>query len=418
MPNAASRAATSPAAVVARVPLRWRWPLTIALLCAGLVYSFWCLKDRVRPWNDFAFIYAAGRCWLQGISPYDFDRWNAEWVAIRPPETEVSQPMPFMYPPQWAPVAGTLALLPWPAASRLWDALNVGAFLVTCGLCADLVPAWRAARFRRPEVWLGFAVASFNPGMHYAAWQSQMAIVPTLGIVGAFWAWRRRRTAWLAIFTFVACLKPQLGLLPLFFLVLNGAYAGVVLGGAATAAVGLAALLSTHIERLPAELAHCYELHMRVKFNAPDQFFNLTALLSPFASGHTLMVLGPLIAVTAAVAATVYLRPVVVRDDDSLLTLSLVAALTCALMPIHGYDLALYTPIALLACERGASWLTIGALMLVQLAGRPAFLAGHHIRVPSAVLTAAVLAMVLAVAIEAIPRQQPVGLPAPDPPGV
>src|SRR5690348_14713609 len=92
----------------------WRWMVAAALVAISLLYAVIPLVDAVRPWNDFAFVYAAGRTWVKGLSPYDFERWNAEWVAIRPPDTEVSQPMPFMYPPYWGPLAVTFGVLPWP----------------------------------------------------------------------------------------------------------------------------------------------------------------------------------------------------------------------------------------------------------------------------------------------------------------
>src|SRR5262245_12946800 len=155
----------TPTELAQMVPLRLRWPLVAALVSASLIYAFLTLRTRIRPWNDFAFVYAAGRTWIEGSYPYDFETWDAEWGAIRPPDTEVSQPMPFMYPPYWAPLAIAIATLPWPVASRLWDFLNVSCFVLLVAICLELCPGRLRGAIRDPAAWGFVALAAFNPSL-------------------------------------------------------------------------------------------------------------------------------------------------------------------------------------------------------------------------------------------------------------
>jgi hypothetical protein len=373
--------------------------LALAMFFAAACYAFWSLRAPIRPWNDFAFVYAAGRSWLGGFSPYEFDRWNAEWAAVRPPETHVAQPMPFMYLPHWAPLAVTLGSLPWPVATRVWDAMNVIAHLATCAIGVALLGGSLRAQLQRPSVWMFLAFATFNPAIRYSVWQSQMTLLPTLGMVGAFWAWREKRTAWLAFFGFLASLKPQLSLLALLYLLLNGGHAGLLWGGGASVIVGLAAMVPSHLGRMASDVAHCYRLHMQLDFNAPSQFFSVPALLASVVSGHEFMLISIVAGISSVVALTVARRAGGTWKDP-LFQLGAVVAMSAAWMPVHGYDLVIYTPLVILAEEVRSSRLGWAMIPLVWSAGRPVFIATHlpFFPHPASFLTAAIALLVVATA--------------------
>jgi hypothetical protein len=390
----------SPADLARSIPEGFRWPIVVVLGAVAGVYAFSCLRVQVRPWNDFAFIYSAGRTWLQGVSPYDFERWNAEWVRIRPPATVVSQPMPFMYPPHWAPLAMALAALPWPLASRVWDVTNVVTFVAACFLALKLLPSFRPRELRQPAIWAFLALATLNPALHYAVWQSQMTVLPTMGIIGTFWAWQQRRSGWLALFGFIASLKPQIGLPALLYVFVNGGYVGLLWSAAAAVVVSLLAMLPTHVELWPDQFAHCYSLHMQVRFNDPAEFFSVPALAPRLVSPHLWMRLGPVLSSLGVIAVSVWRRRSPELRSDPILQLCLVAALTGALMPIHGYDLVIYTPLLILVYELGAQWL--GALLaLLVLAVRPDTLARYlHVPIHPAYMTGAIAGVTLLVALQ------------------
>jgi hypothetical protein len=405
----------APDRLAAAVPRPWRWPIVGVLMAVALAYAFWSLHARVRPWNDFAFVYAAGRTWLEGLSPYDFDRWDAQWVAIRPADTVVSQPMSYMYPPHWGPLAVLLAEMPWPVASRFWDGFSIVAYAATVALCVRLLGGRWPDALRQPALWLFIALATLNPSLRYSIWQSQMTTFTAFGVVGAYWAWHEKRLGWLVVFAFVAALKPQLSLLALLYLFLNGGHVGVALAAIAALVVSAVSMLPSGLENLPGQYAHCYALHMQLVFNDPKNFSNLPALFFSRSSQHAFMPVSTLLAVAAATGLTlarrVDSRPFPVLESP-LWQLAIVAAITAALMPVHAYDLVIYTPVVILAYELRASW--IGALLvgLVLFAGRPGFVAAHlHLQQASSYLTTAIL-LTLALAVANRRRDPSVAAPA------
>ncbi len=389
-----------PAALADRIEDRWRWPVAIVLAAAAAMYAFWPLVHFTRGWNDFSFLYAAGRNWVAGLSPYDFDRWSIEWAKVRPIQV-VTEPTPFVYPPHWGPIAALLALLPWPVASRTWDAVNVIAYLAACVLCLRLLDRNLPAIAARPAIWVVLAIATFGVAVRQAVFNGQFTIVVFLGIAGAFFAWHEKKTAWLVAFSFVASLKPQLGFLALLYIFLNGGHLGVLVGCAIAAATALLSMLPSGLERLPADFAHVMALHTRMEFNQPGQYFNLPALAAGHLSGQWFMMAGPITAVAAILVMTVMRRrdmaPAVLRDP--LWQFSIVAALTGALMPLHVYDLVIYAPLGLLAYRLRANWASLLLLVGIVSAGRSHLFAAYlHVAPPPPLFTGAIAVTVVAAA--------------------
>jgi hypothetical protein len=393
------------------IPGRLRWPVAVALVVIGWAYAFWLLRVAVRPWNDFAFVCAAGRTWLKGGSPYDFATWNAEWTSIRPSGTLVSQPMPFVYPPHWAPIAVLAAAVPWPVASRAWDVVSVLSFAATAWCSLRLLGSAAPGAIRMPRTWASLGFAALNPAVRYSAWQSQMALFATVGIVGAFWAWHERRIVWLAVFTFLASLKPQLALPALVYLFFSGGHLGVLLGAVAATTVGLFAMIPSGLAALPAQMRHDYALHVAVDFNGPAQFSNLLAFF-PWPGGSR-----PFLSTSMAVGVAASLGLVLATRQarrwnadltlDPLWQLGIVVALTGALMPLHGYDLVIYTPLIVLAGELRWRWISSIIVFLTLFAAREKFLTTLVPITPigACLTTAILLTMIAALALHW--RRQP-----------
>jgi hypothetical protein len=397
----------NPATLAARVEDRWRWPIAIVLAAAAAMYAFWPIAKLTRGWNDFSFLYAAGRTWLAGLSPYDFDHWNVEWAAVRPIQI-VTEPTPFVYPPHWGPFAALLALLPWPVASRIWDAVNVLAYLGTCALSLRLLDTDVRRLAARPAIWVFLAITTLNVAVRQSVFNGQFTIVVSLGIAGAFFAWHEKKTAWLVVFAFIASLKPQLGFLPLLYILLNGGHLAVLSAGAIAGGVALLSMLPSHLERVPADFAHVMALHTRMEFNQPAQYFNVPALAAGHLSGQSFMMSGPIAAVIVVVVMTVMRRrdmaPAVLRDP--LWQFSIVAALTGALMPVHVYDLVVYVPLGLLAYRLRSSWTSLLLLVGILSAGRSHVFAAYvNLAPPPPLVTGAVALTVLTAAFRY--RRQP-----------
>ncbi len=350
-------------------------------MAVATIYAFWQLHQRVRPWNDFAFICAAGRTWLRGASPYDFAIWNAEWGAIRPAWTVVSQPMPYVYPPHWAPIAVLAALVPWPVASRAWDVVSVLSFAGTAVFSVKMLGPAATNAVRRPGVWASVAFAALNPGIRYSAGQSQTALFATFGVAGAFWAWHEKRVAWLAVFGFIASLKPQVSLAALTYLFLTGGHLGLFIGAAVAVTVGVLAMIPSGVANMPAQLAHGYSLHAHIAFNDPKVFSNLLAFF-PWPGGSrqflaTSMATGLAASVALGVAARQARKRRAAMIPGPLWQLSILAAVTGTLMPVHAYDLVIYTPLVVLAYELRWRWVASLLIALSLFAARVAFLSAH-----------------------------------------
>jgi hypothetical protein len=380
-PSMIKKSIPSPRRLVSAIPARWHWPIAVTLMVVAAAYAFWPLHVGVRPWNDFAFVCAAGRMWLKGGSPYDFAAWNAEWEAIRPSWTVVSQPMPYVYPPHWAPIAILAAAVPWPVASRAWDVVSVLSFAATAWFSIKLLGSFAPNAIRRPGAWASIAFAALNPAIHYSAWQSQTALFATAGVVGSFWAWREKRVAWLAVLGFIAALKPQVSLPALIYIFLSGGHVGLLIGGAAALVVGAVAMIPSGLGALPAQFAHCYSLHVNIEFNDPKEFSNLLAFFHwPGGSRQFLsvsMAAGIAAGVTLAVAAREARKRHTALVPNPLFQLGVVAAVTGAFMPVHAYDLVIYTPMVVLAYELRWRWVASLLIALSLLAARAAYVSAH-----------------------------------------
>jgi hypothetical protein len=386
-PSLIKKSIPSPRRLVSAIPARFHWPIAVTLVAVAGVYAFWPLHVLVRPWSDFAFVCAAGRTWLKGGSPYDFAAWDAEWQAIRPSWTVVSQPMPYVYPPHWAPIALLAAAVPWPVASRVWDLVSVLSFAATAWFSVKLLRSFAPDAIRRPGAWASIAFAALNPAIRYSAWQSQTALFATAGLVGAFWAWREKRVAWLAVLGFIASLKPQVSLPALIYLFLSGGHVGLAIGGAAAVLVGVVAMIPSGLRAMPEQFAHCYALHVNIKFNDPREFSNLLAFFHwPGGSRQFLAVstaAGIAASVTLVVAARQLRKQHAAHVPNPLWQLGIVAAVTGAVMPVHAYDLVIYTPLVVLAYELRWRWVASLLIALSLFAARVAFLSAH-IPVPQA----------------------------------
>jgi hypothetical protein len=377
---------------------RLLWIAAILLVGFGLWQVLSSLAGTVRGWNDFAFVYASGRSWIEGQSPYDVERWRQHWVAIQPSFLTGPPTAPYLYPPHWAVFAAPLALLPWPTATRVWDFINL------CALTGVLVLSLRLLGSRLaelgPRAWIAVGLALLNGAVRWSVWESQMSIVPLLGVVGAFWATRERRTGWLVGFAFLASLKPQIGLPPLAFLLVTGGHVGVLLAAGLAIGVSALALAPVPWAALPAQLAQCAELHLRIDYNQPDQFYGVTALFAGLdPRGHLVQPAMPFVTLVAFGLGWFRRSRRTGDPSETLVDLTLVLALTGALMPLHGYDLVLYVPIFVLCATLRPLW--AGAILtLCLLASRaPAIGAriGLHPLAPWLTLGIAVLVLLAVV---------------------
>jgi alpha-1,2-mannosyltransferase len=349
---------------------RERWfGIGFFALCLG--WTLWPLRHAYRG-VDFRWLYAAGSTWLAGHSPYDIPAWSERFPYTDGAFSISSSTAPFVYPPHWAVFAVPLALLPYPAAIRVWDVLNVAAHLGSLWLCWKLIDRSEPSERRRTLAWILCGFATLSGSVRFALWEPQMSVLPTFGIVGAYWASKQRGNLPLLVgFVFLASLKPQLSALPLAFLMFNGGAKGVLGGGVLAVAAALAALVPFDVSKFPEQFVEGYRLHLASPFNVPSNFTHLGGLLSAATGPRWLWLLLP----SGIIAGWIALRAGKrwAGRLQAVHLLALTCALTPLLFPLHIYDLVLYSPVLVaLAAARVSVW-TVLTVLCAEVAARADF---------------------------------------------
>ncbi|HET8707646.1 MAG TPA: glycosyltransferase family 87 protein, partial [Pseudomonadales bacterium] len=172
----------------------------------SFLYLIFPLKDVLRTWCDFRWLYVAGKTWLSGHSPYNFSAWADQWMET--PFTFIGgyPSQPFFYPPHWGAIVVPLAKLPYLDALRVWDFINVVSYLASLYLCMKIVMPTLTSVNARRLAWFMLGLASLVGSVRWAFGVSQMGFLPLLGMVGLYWAWLRGLFHWQVIFTVVALL--------------------------------------------------------------------------------------------------------------------------------------------------------------------------------------------------------------------
>ncbi|HET8706812.1 MAG TPA: glycosyltransferase family 87 protein, partial [Pseudomonadales bacterium] len=348
--------------------------LLMLLVVAIIGYTVYPLHTFFRGWNDFRWVYVAGKTWLQGDSPYNFPVFGEIFDATPYSLFTEKTNQPFMYPPHWSLLAVPLGGLSYEAANRIWDFLSVSAYLGTLWLLFKLTKARLQQANAQQVVLLLVCLATLNGAIRFHLTASQMSLIPLFGVVGAFFSWEQRDTVNLALFAFIAMLKPQISLLPLLFLLLNGGHRGVLIGGVAATVVSLVSLGFTQngILAFPEHMIDCIGRHMGASFNKKESFSNLSALIARIPNGKHYFWIGPTLAFVWLLGMVYWYKRHQNHPQlkNPVLLLALVCAATPALIPLHVYDLVIYTPVLFASIFIRPWLLSIVIVLLVQIVGR------------------------------------------------
>jgi len=218
---------------------------TVALIAlatvALIVFGLFGVGRGGSPNFDGQVLYAAGRTWLSGGNPYDFQqllRSNAgTGVQLRG--------LGFFYPPQSGALCMTLALLPYAAAKYLWLAINLSALPVLSCLTAAMMrsppdsvggnDAWGATVMT--------AVIVGNPFTSQVVWWGQTSLLAFVAAFGAWYFYTRNRRVLAGICLGVATLKPQLCVLVIVWMLLEREFRTVLVGAATALALAAPPML-------------------------------------------------------------------------------------------------------------------------------------------------------------------------------
>jgi hypothetical protein len=300
--------------------------------------------------HDFRWFYAAGKAWLQGVSPHVPDRFNEVWSA------HFGAPLaPFANPPTAVVITVPVALLPWDSAFHLYDAINIASYALILLFLLGIVrhhdpqpPPWRTA--------LALALAASSsavPGVIYAG---QTSLVVAVGIAGMLYCTLKQRLWMAAAWMVLASIKPQLSLLPFIWLCVwrPGLLprTAVIIG-----AVVAASFLLAWDPQFLGGILRSLEVYRTLPFNRLEN--SSVGLYRWFGAGPV-----GWIAPLCAVLATAWIAHRA-RAAAAPAALGIPMLLTALLMPIHPYDLTiLMIPVCLLVAFSW-SWWYVPAIVLV-----------------------------------------------------
>jgi hypothetical protein len=211
---------------------RWKWALLLLLLLAAATDFFVRAPLRLlhgTEWNDFLSPYIQSRAWVGGHDPYSVETFVRLWPSGKPMFTFVrrdaaagtlafNRGVPSPYPITSFVVLAPFGLMPWEVAQVLWLLLNFSALaFIIVGLVALHGVPWRD-----PRAWLFSAFILALAPIHTGLF-TENPILLVLGLgVSALWALKCGRVTLAAIsLTLATCLKPQVGLCFMIFLLVK-----------------------------------------------------------------------------------------------------------------------------------------------------------------------------------------------------
>jgi hypothetical protein len=176
----------------------------VALIVSGVFGKFLNRWPGGAP--DFIWMYAAGRCWIQGMDPYNAARIHAAIQSVLP----YGNTGAFSYPPQSAAFFAPLAALNWPAARFCWTALQFVALAAILAITTRMIRTRsRDSNLANFGAALVAAFALANPNSLYVIWAGQTSLI-FLAAGMAAWFLAERRIHWAAGMALaIASMKPQ-----------------------------------------------------------------------------------------------------------------------------------------------------------------------------------------------------------------
>jgi len=171
-------------------------------------------------WYDFAYFFAAGKCWLAKQDPYNFETFSTAFRSVLP----AAKPDPFPYPPMFAPFCMIFASIDWQYAMNFSILLN---FIAAGCLAFIAVKAVLDAKAPRPASdmfltrWLLPCIVMGLPFTIHQAWLGQVTLMAGVFIFGSWYLAQRNQTILAGVLLGMAFFKPQYVLLPAVYLILE-----------------------------------------------------------------------------------------------------------------------------------------------------------------------------------------------------
>jgi Glycosyltransferase family 87 len=339
--------------------------LTLLMLGVSIVYILHSglLEFSNSRWFDGRFFYAAGRCWLNGASPYDFETYARYWQEGVGSEAING----FVYPPTLALLAIPLGLFPWNIAKWVLDGINVLALFGIWFFTFQLTIAHPSIRKHSPMPLFCIMLSGWVSLTPIVIHLGQMSLLSVCGILGAFYAQQRQRPILCAAFVLLATFKPQISLLPLVYLLVISSRRFLVPSLSAFAAVLLSifAFLPPTLAELPGQLLNSYSRYQNRLLQIDLHYASFFGILGETKFAGIATKVGLLLGLFLAVGLALFYRqsfnwqdrnsdPTLESTDTALIVdpktdvlyhLQILLSAVAALLPVYHYDLVLYVPI-------------------------------------------------------------------------
>lgn len=191
-----------------------RWLLVLSVSLAG-VYSLRSgfMGGGAARHIDTAYFFAAGKCWVNGGSPYDFAFYSETFDTY----FDIRR-APFVFPPTIVFFCLPLGFVDWEIAQHLWDLFNALALAALIAVCLKLQNAYSTGPRVEPFASLWLLLGLTILGIPGTLLTGQAALFPALGI-GLLLLGLKRASTWaIVIGVILASIKPQLSLIVVGFL--------------------------------------------------------------------------------------------------------------------------------------------------------------------------------------------------------
>ncbi|MEM0929758.1 MAG: glycosyltransferase family 87 protein [Pseudomonadota bacterium] len=328
----------------------------IGAVLAGLAVAYVVYLGVVQQLTevDFKYVWYAGEMWNAGESPYD----PAFKGAASGTFLVGNELHRWLYPPNWWPISSALALLDYETAAWLWR------FLTAASIVAATVLAYLSLRKTHPEagllvlgILLFLAVtAQATPTLLYLG---QTTMTAGLGLALILYGWSHERRSAVITGLVLAMLKPQIGILGVALLGMSiDQWRNIVIAGVISLVMAAPAFWNGGILGVATGFLDALSDYGTLAVNAPAAttgFPHILDAVTGLEVGTVTMIVPALVTVAAMKQALDRLisRELVRAEDAALLSVAGIAIATCFWIPLHGYDLVIYSlavPVIFVRC--------------------------------------------------------------------
>jgi len=312
--------------------------LVAVLAVACSIFYSGLLKPTAARDIDARYFYVAAKCWASGESPYDAPVYRAKFRATFDAEPEA---LFVAYLPTLMPAILPMAPLDWPAAARLFAALNFSAAMLLLWAGYRLLREMQGAPLSLLH-WSWLALGMTVGGVAATISTGQTSLLVAAACALALWGCRSR-SRWMVIAgTVIASAKPHLSAPILLFLLLfepAQRKSLFIAGGIIVAFIAYAAALDGNFF---ANYLGAIRAYNALSNNDPKLLIGL----GYFLAGTNLSSLADQALGVVAIGISLALAGLLYRRGElragNALALTLVFCTVGILHPIQGYDVCIY----------------------------------------------------------------------------